>query len=422
MTGSSGRRRWIGVGLVALLAGGLVYSLRKSTSELPVYTAAGARLADGAEIYRPADRKPFTYPPFFAVSFVPLAALPASSHRTIWYLVNVTVLVAVVRMFHGMMRPFLAGERQRRLFWLLTALIAGGHLSAVFENQSHDLLVLGLVMLGLRWAVRGRYARSGGAWGVAAACKATPLLFLPVLALQRRFHAVLAMTGAVIVATLLPDLLYPRADGGLWVVAWYDTFVAGIGLGRPAEAEGAWHAWRALDQSLGGTIYRLSTPVGTGRMGRIDVSLWAPGPRMLRAVTLAAQALVLGWIGWVVRPRSAGGDPRWRRVGETGMVVCGMVLLSPVSSKSHFCVLLIPIGFCVAALLRRRSPALAAALGLILLLGMLTMRDLVGRRLANECGARGTITWCAVVTMAATAAVLRRKDGGDRGRSVAERP
>ena len=63
-------------GLIALVALALVLGvipiLRKSTSELPVYTTAAERLWNSEEIYRLDDAKPFTYPPLFAMPFLPL--------------------------------------------------------------------------------------------------------------------------------------------------------------------------------------------------------------------------------------------------------------------------------------------------------------------------------------------------------------
>ena len=66
------------------------------------------------------------------------------------------------------------------------------------------------------------------------------------------------------------------------------------------------------------------------------------------------RAVVLLGIGAVVAQLSALGQSIVERLGEAGLIACGMVLLSPMSSKSHFCVLLLPIAFCCYAYLHHR--------------------------------------------------------------------
>ncbi|MGK0201349.1 MAG: hypothetical protein ACI9S9_000407, partial [Planctomycetota bacterium] len=77
---------WLLPLLLAVLVGGSFYSDRqaaKGDRELNVYVTGGQRMAAGEEIYRRGfDAKPFTYPPFAAVPFVPFAKLPASWHAS----------------------------------------------------------------------------------------------------------------------------------------------------------------------------------------------------------------------------------------------------------------------------------------------------------------------------------------------------
>lgn len=412
------RRALIGLVMLALLGAGLAYSLRKSVSELPVYVRGGARMAAGEEIYRPNEPKAFTYPPFFAVPFVPLAALPEGAHRTVWYFVNVGALIGILMLLAWCLRPYLAAVSGRAppvwVFWLVVALLAGRHVSAVFENQSHDLLVFLPLMLAIALSMRVREACSGAMVGLAAACKATPLLFLAVFVGQLRLLAAFTVVAAAAVATLLPDLLFPRGDGQLWVVAWADTFLSGLSAGKPAEAEGGtWVAWNMLNQNLAGMLHRLSTPIET-TPHTFDVSVWNPGTDTLKYVTLGAQLGVLAFLGWIARPSLSRGLPpdelAFRRLGEGGAILCGMVLLSPMSSKSHFCVLLVPIAFCVADLLyRRRSVIVTVLLAFTFVFGTLTVKGLLGSSLGREFLARGTVTWCTLSVFVATGLILLRR-------------
>ena len=56
-----------------------------------------------------------------------------------------------------------------------------------------------------------------------------------------------------------------------------------------------------------------------------------------------------------VESEAAGeGARRTVALGECGLVACGMLLLSPQSSKAHFCLLLLPAVFVADATLRGR--------------------------------------------------------------------
>ena len=102
--------------------------------------------------------------------------------------------------------------------------------------------------------------------------------------------------------------------------------------------------------------------------------------------------------------RWSGGEvPGWQ-------LVTAMVLLSPTSIKTHFCVLLLPAAFCAADFLyRRRDPVVGAALALTFVLGTLTVKGLVGREAGDWIMTYGSVTGCAVVLFVATGRVLLQR-------------
>jgi hypothetical protein len=392
-------------GLIALVALALVLGvipiLRKSTSELPVYTTAAERLWNSEEIYRLDDAKPFTYPPFFAMPFLPLVTLSAQGQRAVWYFINLFVILAVIRQLSRWVRPHInATGPPVWLFWIFVALLAGRHVQASFENQSHDLLILGLVFLaGGSW-LNHQPIRAGIWAGLAAACKATPLLFLLLFAVQRRWKAVIATLLAFVLASLLPSLFFSRPDGGLWAVSWLETIASGV---TPSDmaAGTTWNPNSSLNQSLPGTTYRLLTPALEEGPFVYNVALFDAGTDLTRAISILAQLLVLGLMAWFVWPRPTR-DSDIQRLGAVGTVLCGMVLLSPMSSKSHFCVLLLPLGLCIAKYIWGGWDRL---LGILLLLffsiSTLTAKSLTGRDLGGFLLAHGTVTWAALLTLLA---------------------
>ena len=90
--------------LMAIFVAGLVPFLAKPYSELPLYLQAGARMRQGEPIYR-TDERPFTYPPLFAVPFVPLSLLPTPVQRPIWYTINFAALAVIVARLRRRIAP-----------------------------------------------------------------------------------------------------------------------------------------------------------------------------------------------------------------------------------------------------------------------------------------------------------------------------
>lgn len=415
LNGSRKKVAFAGLFVLAVIAG-LVRANKKGGIDLPVYTEAASRMLAGEEIYRPRFGRPFTYPPFFAVPVLPLALLPESLHRSVWFLVNVGVLVWIFILLARRLEPGIklgSGSRAapQWLFWLAVLLLSGRHLSAVFENQSHDLLVFLCVMLAVDAFCAGAEKRAGLMAGLGAACKATPLLFVLPFAVQKRYRALLCLPLAAVLATLAPDVLFPRNDGGCWVLSWHANFLRNIRPGEAAEAEGAWAAWNFLNQNLASTFYRLSTPVEVETNHVFDVSLWHPSRAVLKYLTMMAQVGIIALIAFVVRPGLTRNLPEkeeaFRRLGEGGAVACGMVLLSPMSSKAHFCVLLVPIAFCVADYLyRKRDRAVGLLLLVSFVFGTLTVKGILGKKFGNILLAHGTVTLCALACLGATAHIL----------------
>jgi hypothetical protein len=90
------------------------------------------------------------------------------------------------------------------------------------------------------------------------------------------------------------------------------------------------------------------------------------------------------------------------------VILISMLLLSPVSSKSHFVVLLLPHMAIVAHLIRHREArgAVVPILGASFALNTLTSKLFVGRELSNEMLSRGCITLGTLLLLAAVAVIV----------------
>lgn len=380
--------------------------VRPSRGETGVLALAAQRMIAGEQIYRPEDGAAFTYPPFFTLPFVPLVAFSEPVYRRLWYFSNFCLLGGIVWIVARMCGPVYEDSLRRTgarpwMVGLILAVLSGRFLISPIEYQSHDLIVVFLVLLAVQSTANGR----SGSWaGLAAACKATPALLFPMFVWQRRWRAAAAFAVAALAATLLPDLIYPAADGQLWAVTWYETFVAKVEVGAPASAAGAWVSENHLNQSLAGMLYRWFDLAGA----------WGPGPAVRKLLIAAAQLSVVGFLAWVTWPRPQSDDAAeraFRRLGEGSALLCGMLLLSPMSSKQHFCALYPPIAFCVVGWLAagRRDRVLCAALLSLFVCGTLLAKDIAGRRLGNLSLVYGSMTWCTLICLLASGHILVRR-------------
>ncbi|MEM9701035.1 MAG: hypothetical protein AAF907_01170, partial [Planctomycetota bacterium] len=176
--------------------------------------------------------------------------------------------------------------------------------------------------------------------------------------------------------------------------------------------------------SLAGTIARLTSDPPADCPDRTPVTLWRASPGAIRAITLGAAALAVGWLAW------CGGRPRdrnrpavpfefleadgeltagLRMLCELSLVLCGMLLLSPMSSTQHFVFLLPGLAAIAARLIQTpndRWNGLAAA-GLFVL-GTLPAKDLIGDHAAEMVRSAGGHTACTVIVLWASGRLLVR--------------
>jgi hypothetical protein len=209
--------------------------------------------------------------------------------------------------------------------------------------------------------------------------------------------------------------LFPRADGGRWLQAWLDV-VFKLDVGGTANVEGIWGAHSFLNQSLSGTMTRLfSEPAVDGTFVEHGVVLADLGTAGVKAVTIGFFVLVLGLLTLATfagrrADRSAAHPAQMLRLvamGEVAAFACGMLLLSPQSSKAHFCVWLFPAAFLADRLLRGPRdrwlwPLVLAAV----VCGPLASKGIVGREIGNRLLAYGNVTWCTVLLLLATVRAL----------------
>ncbi|MFD7997591.1 glycosyltransferase 87 family protein [Streptomyces mirabilis] len=292
------------------------------------YGTVDAWVHHGGRIYDywvPGTTYGFTYPPFAAVTMLPMSLIGLRTAIAVSVVLNLAALAVVVWI--------LVGPALRRYGWYGYALAACllpllEPVRDTFSFGQVNLLLLALVLSDAWLLSTGRGRRAGVGIGLAAAIKLTPALFIGLLLLGRRWRAAGVATAVAAAATGLAAWAAPDASRFYWSEALWDT----NRIGRLAYVS---------NQSLQGVLARLAAP------GEPSRAVWA------------ATALLFLCV-WAWRTSWALADEDWTAAfALTGLAAC---LLSPITWVHHL-VWLLPS---FAVLLHRHRARVAAALYAVL--------------------------------------------------------
>ena len=266
-------------------------------------------------------------------------------------------------------------ERELAQFRILTFVLSLKFILAVLENQAFDSIAWVFILLGLLALIGGRSALAGVSLAVAAALKVTPLIFLPYLLFKRRFASAAVFAIVVVFLTLLPDVLLPPKQS--WHAAiWVREVLLGPFLPDPGNTFQFWISDSSMNQSLRAAIARI---IRAGdRSEEYEVAIRVMGSQgFATAVHVVTSLYVLG-VGFLMLKSR----PHDRLIAVEGsLLAISALVLSPVSSQSHFVTLMLPYAILAAALIKDRATRTtnAAVLLASFMLATATSNDLVGR-------------------------------------------
>lgn len=191
--------------------------------DLDVYRHGGQQLLDGQPLY--ATELPgggwFTYPPFAAIAFIPLALMSFPAAQVIWMAVSFSALAATI----WRCATFLGYRADRRLGLLVAAMsVVAVDIEAVrgtlWQGQV-NLVLMALIVWDLTRPPDARLR--GWSVGIAAGVKLTAIVFVPYLFLTRQWRAgVTALTTALATVAVTWCVL-PTDSTAYWLHAVFET-------------------------------------------------------------------------------------------------------------------------------------------------------------------------------------------------------
>jgi Glycosyltransferase family 87 len=163
----------------------------------------------------------FTYSPFAAMVFVPVAALPLAVARVLWDLVSVAALA-----YSCVLILKLAGRPPSRLM-VAGVVAAAMALDPVWETLflgQINLILLALILTDIWLVSRGSPGLAVGAGvGLAAAIKLTPAIFIVFFLLAGRTRAAAVAAGTFVLCGLAGFAVAPHASTLYWEHLSHDT-------------------------------------------------------------------------------------------------------------------------------------------------------------------------------------------------------
>jgi alpha-1,2-mannosyltransferase len=216
-----GRRARRATAIVLLIELGLVagFAAVYRPFDLSIYLWGGHAVTHGLTLYlQQARANWFTYPPFAAALFTPLAVLPGVVVSLAWELGSVAAFA-----WACLLTLRLAGRNPSGP--VLAATVAAGLLlepvyHTLFLGQV-NIFLLALVLTDVWLVSRGRPGGIG--IGLAAAIKLTPAIFIVLLLLTRRTRDAAIAGGMFAVCAVTGFLVDPGASRLYWLHLCYDT-------------------------------------------------------------------------------------------------------------------------------------------------------------------------------------------------------
>lgn len=203
----------LGLGLVTGFA--VVYR----PFDLNIYLWGGRAVQHGLRLYLVQSHANwFTYPPFAATLFTPMAGVPGLIARLAWELASVAAFA-----WACVLTLKLAGYRPSRT--TVAAMVAGGLLLEPIYHTLYlgqvNLLLLALILADVWRVSQGR--RAGIAVGIAAAIKLTPAIFIVLFLLTGRIRDALRAVAAFVACGLIGYLVDPSASRLYWTHLFDET-------------------------------------------------------------------------------------------------------------------------------------------------------------------------------------------------------
>jgi len=312
-------------------------SLDLTVSDFESFYRAALRMAEGLDMYFPdwaRTEMPAKKGPFFELLLQPLLPLGPAMAEMVFGALSFAVLGLTLVVARPVLQRIEPATRSR---WLPVAafamLVPFVHLATRY-TQLAPLLVF-LFFAGLYLLTTGRPFLGGLVWSLSIAIQITPIVLLPLLVWKGAWRA---LGGMLVGLALTTGAVLVHQGVGRGIGQFHGLY-AGL------SQDTALHTYHERFQGVPSMIMATIAPTYEGGIesGAQDVG-WNGVRNFLGSTNLIdyqdlllalATLLILATCALACRRRSDYGDAR-RWLGETGLVLLAMLLISPHTWKHYF--------------------------------------------------------------------------------------
>lgn len=374
---------------LAVLVSGLYFARKSGTNteiygnDFNVYFHAAREIMGGGDPYQHSlgDWTPYLYPPLLAELIVPLALLPLPVAAYLWFLINAASIAAA-----AWMSASLADDKRGRAEpdqHVSESTLCRGAIAAfavvlvlrfvldTFYLGQVNAVVAALAVAHVYLYARGRKALSAVALVVAVSIKLTPALLLLYHIAKLRLKFAVVCAALLVAVTALSFLPFGARGTDAFQAFW----------NRTVKNEQGYDFAYSGNQSLRGAIARRA-----GQSNESTLSSDGPSRRPGDAATLLISIVLLALAVFAaVRARS--------ELAAAAPFFCCLVLLSPLSWKAHYVILILPVAhlLSLAKTSGKARNLIAVTLGPAFVLFNLTSPHMIGLAAAEWADAHSLI-------------------------------
>lgn len=315
----------------------------------------------------------FTYPPAFAYIMIPFAPLPLWLRLLLWYVVTIIAILGIYKFSARIAaKLFVDSFSEKEMIWVrvISIVLSLKFVLAVMENEAYDALPVLFIVLGLAALTQGRDALGGAALGFAAAIKATPLIFLPYLLVKKRFSAAAVFLIVLFAMSYAPDILFTPAGASEGYFHTWLRQVAGASFSiDPGTTTFAfWAGPNALNHSLRGAVSL-----------QLDEIVH---PILHKSIVYGLDLAFIAFSAALITFRK---QQRDLIAIDGSILLIAALLLSPMTSRSHYVALVLPYVTLTMVMLRdqirQRTGVVVLAISFFFL--TMTSNDVVGKTISD---------------------------------------
>ncbi|SDU69848.1 glycosyltransferase 87 family protein [Gordonia westfalica] len=218
------------VGVIALALqdvvvpwGAQFWGLLNNQIDLAVYRQGAQAVTEGADLYdvKMIGDLDYTYSPFSALLFTPLAWISFDVARWLWTAGIVVALYLVVMLsFRSLGRPVTWPLRVIAMSLVAVAMLLEPVRTTIWYGQINVFLML-LILADLTRPDTSRTKGIGA--GIAAGIKLTPLIFAGYYAVQRNWRAFFGVIGGFVMTVAIGFIVLPRDSWAYWTGKLFDS-------------------------------------------------------------------------------------------------------------------------------------------------------------------------------------------------------